>query len=77
MYESAALDVHICVQPIDTRNTNTSIYILSYLKLTILQDEIHLDHIHRGRCLYTCSKQNVKGYEIILEEPHYHIILVP
>ena len=76
-YEAAALDVHICAQPIDTCNINTSIYILSYLKLTILQDEIRLDHIHRGRCLYTCSKQNMKGCEVVLEESHYHIILVP
>jgi len=76
MYEAAALDVHISTQPMNICNISTSIYTLSYLKLTILPDEIPLDRIHRGRCLYTYCIQNIKSCELVLEGPRYHIILV-
>jgi len=36
-----------------------------------LRYEIPLDHIHRGRCLYTYTRQNIRGCEVVLEEAYY------
>jgi len=33
------------------------------------------DHINRGRCLYTYSRQNINGCEFVTEEAHCHIAL--
>jgi len=40
-----------------------------------LRDEIPLDHIHRGRCLYTHTRQNIRGCELVLQEAHYQTAL--
>jgi hypothetical protein len=47
-----------------------------YFTHTHYLDEIRLDHIHRGRRLYTRSKQNIHSCKRVLEKAQYHIILV-
>jgi hypothetical protein len=49
------------------------------MKITLnayLRDEIPLDHINRGRSLYTHTRQNISGCELVLEEAHYQTALV-
>jgi hypothetical protein len=39
-------------------------------------DDRLVDHIDRDRCLYTSSRQNKNGCELVLEDVQYHIVLI-
>ena len=63
---------------ISVRRCSVAIYCTGctcYLKPTVLQDQIPLDHIQWGRYLYSCCRENTNSHDLVLEADHQYVVL--